>query len=353
MRWAAMLLLPLVLLLLSPLSAAVATPRSHPLPRAGDRFAYAETVLVTNGTGNYTGYSDAGHYNGSIGVTSVAPNATANATYAASGTYSNSLGQRSPWSEGGTFSFSGSTFLYVRGTDNQTGYTNPAVWFYMDASLGRGATFPSLDTPMTVVATNESYPLASSSTGYVATIFAEGNGSYQRHDVYGTFTAVYTWKEFFDPRSGYIVGYVNTETDTDATGDGFSYSDVLRVTSTSYALTPVSAPSGPSSGGSGTGGSSILLLEALAAVVIVVGAVVAAAVVLRRRSPAIPRHPTTPAPGTLPTYAAPPPLHLGVGDQPAVQQVVIRETVKVPCRYCGTLMDPTDAVCPKCGAPRA
>jgi RNA polymerase subunit RPABC4/transcription elongation factor Spt4 len=26
--------------------------------------------------------------------------------------------------------------------------------------------------------------------------------------------------------------------------------------------------------------------------------------------------------------------------------------VKVPCRYCGTLMDSTATVCPKCGAPR-
>ncbi|HEV8049715.1 MAG TPA: zinc ribbon domain-containing protein [Thermoplasmata archaeon] len=26
--------------------------------------------------------------------------------------------------------------------------------------------------------------------------------------------------------------------------------------------------------------------------------------------------------------------------------------MKVPCRYCGTLMDSTATVCPKCGAPR-
>lgn len=32
-------------------------------------------------------------------------------------------------------------------------------------------------------------------------------------------------------------------------------------------------------------------------------------------------------------------------------QVVIKEIVKAPCRYCGTLVEVTTAKCPSCGAP--
>ncbi len=52
-------------------------------------------------------------------------------------------------------------------------------------------------------------------------------------------------------------------------------------------------------------------------------------------------------------YPPPASVNLIPGGQPAVQQIVIKETVKVPCRYCGTLMDSTATVCPQCGAPRA
>jgi rubrerythrin len=38
--------------------------------------------------------------------------------------------------------------------------------------------------------------------------------------------------------------------------------------------------------------------------------------------------------------------------QPPVQQIVIKEVVKVKCRYCGALIDSTAQVCPECGAPR-
>jgi zinc-ribbon domain len=47
-----------------------------------------------------------------------------------------------------------------------------------------------------------------------------------------------------------------------------------------------------------------------------------------------------------------PPINLIPSGQP-VPQVVLRETVKVQCRYCGTLIDVTDKVCPNCGAPLA
>jgi hypothetical protein len=339
-----------VLLLLP--AASIAVGPAHYLPQPDDRFAYSETVFVTNGTGNYTGYSDAGYYNGSISVSAVAPNGTASASYQASGRYENSLGANYPWSESGTFSFSGTTFRYVNGTDNQTGYVDPTVWFFMNASLARGSSFESLNTPMNVVAVNASLPYSPSPTGAVATIFAEGNGTYQRNDDYGRFTADYNWREYFDIRTGYIVKYVYTETDSDGAGDGFTYTDTLVDTSTSFPLTNVASGSSSSSSSSGSSLSTLLLI---AVVVIVVVVIVVVVVLLARRRPRrapLPRHPSGPGAGAMPTYGAPPPVHLIPGDQPAVQQVVIRETVKVPCRYCGTLMDSTATVCPKCGAPR-
>ncbi len=345
---AVLILLGAALLLVPTVGAAPSASANHYLPHAGDRFAYSETIFVANGTGDYSGYTDAGYYNGSISVTSVAPNGTANASYAAAGTYSNSDGTHYAWSEAGAFSFSGVSFLYVNGTDNQTGYVDPTVWFYMDASLTKGATFELLNTPMTVVSTNVSYRDSESPTGYVATIFAEGNGSYERDDSYGQFAATYTWKEYFDPATGYVVGYVYSEHDSDGAGDGFTYIDTLTDTSTSFPLTPAAAP--PSSP-SGTSSPSEFDLLLIALVVVVVIVVVVIVIALARRRPPLARHPTTAVPGQMPPYA-PAPLHLVPGDQPAVQQVVIRETVMVPCPYCGTLMDATVTVCPKCGAPR-
>jgi hypothetical protein len=347
-RSALIVLAPIAALLLLP-SFALGATAGHYLPHAGDRFGYSETVFLTDGQGDYAGYSEASFYNGSIDVTSVAPNATATASYSASGIYANSSGGRYPWSESGTFDFSGTSFLYTDGTDNQSGFVDPTVWFFMNASLPRGATFDALDTPMTVVSTDATIALPGSSTGYVVTIFAEGNGTYERDDSYGEFTANYNWKEYFDPSTGYVVAYVYSESDSNASGDGFTYTDTLTDTSTSFALTPGSS----GSSGSGSSSNSDLLLLVVVAVVIVV--VVIVVVVLARRRPSrapIPRHPTAPGRGTMPSYGAPPPINLVPGDQPAIQQVVIRETVKVPCRYCGTLMDSTATVCPQCGAPR-
>ena len=336
----------LVVVLLWP-AAATATGAGHYVPVAGDRLAYSETVTVTNGQGNYTGYSEAGYYNGSISIAAVLPNGTDSASYQSSGTYQNSLGEHYPWSEAGSFTFSAATFLYVQGSDNQTGYLNPSVWFYMDNTLGRGGAFFLLNTPMSVVSTDFAFPLALSSTGYVATIFAEGNGSYQRHDAYGNFTATYNWKAYFDPGTGYVVGYRYSEVDSDAAGDGFTYTDTLTDTQTTFPLTPTSAPPPPS-----PPTTFPWLIVATVAVIVVVALLVVAVALRRRSHPPLPRHPATPAPGTLPSYPPPPPLNLIPRDQPPVQQVVIRETVKVPCRYCGTLIDSTATACPKCGASR-
>jgi hypothetical protein len=327
---------------------------AHYLPQANDRFAYTETVVLTNGQGNYLGYTEATYTNGSITVTSVHDNGTENASYQSSWHYVNNSGGNSLGSEKGNFTFSADTFRYVKGTDNQTGYSNPFVWFYMNDSLASGGSFYVLNTPFQVVSTNVSYPIATSSTGYVRTIFTEGNGSFQ-DVVFGAFNATYNWKAYYDPATGYIVGYVYTEQDTDGSGDAFTLTDTLAVTSTSYALTPATAPPPPpASSGSSSDGTTVAIVVVVVIVVLLLIVVIVAA---RRRS-RLARHSVRGSVAYDPARPMPPPaapaapLNFGPVAQPSVQQVVLKETVKVNCRYCGTLIDTTATVCPNCGAPR-
>jgi hypothetical protein len=331
------------------LPAAGAAGDGHYVPKAGDQFHYAETIFLNGGIGNYTGYTESTYLNGTLGVTAVAANGTESASYSSSGRWSNNTGSSQSLLSSGTFTFSATSFLYVQGTDNQTGYTNPYVWFYMDNTLADGATFYLLNTQMSVTSTDASYALASTPGKYVSTIEAQGTGSFQRDDEYGVFTASYTWTSYFDPATGYVVGYLYTEQDRDSSGDGFTMTDLLYVTSTSYPLTSAAAPSTPSS-------SSPSFLPYLVVVVIVLVLIAVLVVALRsrsRRTTPLPRHSAggavsyAPPPGSVP-----PPIGLIPNQQPPVPQVVLRETVKVNCRYCGTLIDTTDSVCPNCGAPR-
>ena len=336
-------------LVLLPGALAGPAPRSA---AAGDQLGYTETIVLDGGVGNYTGYTEHSFINGSLHVTAILPNGTANTTYASVTHWVNNAGQTETVPVQGTFTFSPTTYHYVQGTDNQTGYVDPYVWFYIDAALRPGASFYLLNSALTVVGTNVSYPLASSPTGYVRTIFAEGNGSYQRNDVYGVFTATYTWKAYFDPGSGYIVGYLYTETDRDAAGDGFTWTDTLSVTSTSYALTPAAAPPAPPPTTTGPD-YALIATVVVGALVLIVIVALALWAVRRRHRPELPRHA---APGTIAydraSFPSPPGLGLGQVAQPPVQQIVLQETVKTNCRYCGTLIDTTATVCPKCGAPR-
>jgi hypothetical protein len=343
---AIVVVLPLLFLLAGP-SATGGAP--HYVPQSGDRFSYTETIQLAGGTGDYLGYTESTYLNGTVGVTAVAPNGTETASYANSGTWSNNTGSSEALDSSGTFTFSADTFRYVQGTDNQTGYTNPYVWFYMNNSLGTGGHFFILNTPMTVESTNASYALPGSSTRYVSTLSTQGSGAFQRDDEYGSFTATYTWQANYDPATGYIVGYLYTEQDSNASGDGFTITDLLYVTTTTYPLTPAVAPSTPAGNG-----NSLLPYLALGVVAIVVVVIVGWILHSRaRRGPALPRHS---AGGSLgygpPPGGAPPPVNLIPGQQPTVQQVVLRETVKVNCRYCGALIDSTATVCPVCGAPR-
>ncbi len=336
----------LVVLLLAATAAAGPAASGHYLPVAGDSFGYAESILLTDGVGNYTGYTETGSYSGSIHVTGVLPNGTVSATYQSGGTWSNSLGQSQPWSESGAFTFSPSTYHYVSGTDNQTGYVDPYVWFYVNSSATQGTRLVLLNTQVNVVSTDASYPFPASPTGYARAVLVEGNGSYERNDVYGLFTASYSWTAYFDPTTGYVLGYLYAETDSDAAGNGFHWTDTLRDTSTSFTVASASPPP-----------STSTTSFPLATVVVVVGVlvlvvVIVLALLLRRRTRTrLPRHSAPQVPAGAPVYAAPPPIALTPSNQP-VPQVVLREVVKVPCRFCGTLIDSTATNCPKCGAPR-
>ncbi|MCI4326197.1 MAG: zinc ribbon domain-containing protein [Thermoplasmata archaeon] len=354
MRQAVLLGLAIVVLALSTAGAG-ATGTTY-VPKTGDSFRYSENVELTNGTGNYTGYSESTFYNGTIAVHSVLPNGTDNATYSTNFSYRNSGDMSTSGSAGaGWFWFSPTTYDYVYGTDNQTGLNGSGVWFLENTALPRGSTFSSEDNALSVVSTNTSYPLWTQGGKWVKTILAEGNGSFQRNDDYGVFTATYTWKEYYDPTTGFIVGYLYTESDSDGSGDGFTFTDALGVTSTSYALTAGVAP--PPSTGSSSNGTSAAIVAVVVIVVVLILVVGIYLLVRSRRSPALQTHSRPGAvgyapPPPLPPGMAPPPLNMNTGGQPAVQQIVVRETVKVPCRYCGTLIDSTATVCPKCGAPR-
>jgi hypothetical protein len=323
---------------------------AHYVPTAADTFHYAETIALSGGFGDYLGYTETTYLNGSIHVTAVAANGTESATYATTYHYVNSTGANQTGSGSGVFTFSAVNFSYVQGTDNQSGYSHPFVWFFMNNSLPVGAHFTDLNTQMQVLSLDDDYALGTAAGAYVVTISTLGTGAFPRDDSYGMFNATYSWQSFFDPNTGYIVGYLYTEHDQNGSGSGFTLVDHLGVTNTSYSLTPGSAPS-PSQSPM----STEALIAVLGIVIVVVLIVVVWAVLRRsRRGAPLPRHSARGQVTFAPPVGggAPPPIHLTPTGEPAVQQIVVKETVKVNCRYCGSLIDSTVTNCPFCGAAR-
>ena len=316
-------------------------------PHAGDYFNYHEIETLSNGTGSYTGYTETTVVDGKETMNSVDASGTVSASYSYTYTFTNSSGS-SEGSMSGDYTYSSTSYYYVNGTDDQTGYVNPTVWFLMDNSIPKGGSFNVLNTVMTVQSTSYGYYLLSESHN-VKTIFAQGSSNYERNDVYGHFTATYTWKIYFDPATGYIVGYNYIEQDTNPTGDGFTWTDNLYVTQTSYTLETAS-------GGSGGGGVSVQTVDIGIIAVILAFIIIAAIIIFEysRRRKKLPKH----APQQEQAYVPPPPasppptIDLTPKEQPPVQQIVIKEVVKVKCRYCGALIDSTATTCPVCGAPR-
>ena len=248
-----------IALLLSFALLITATASIAYTPKVGDHFSFYEVENLGSGTGNYAGYTEQTTVNGTEIVNGTIVNGIVPVSYSFVWTFSSSTGGTNSGKVSGNFTFSSLTFHYVKGTDNQTGYVNPHVWFCMNNSLPNGGTFYLLNTEMIVMSKDYSYSLPSANEN-VQAIFAQGSSSYQRNDVYGQFNAVFTWKAYFDPNSGYIIGYDYTEQDTNSTGNGFTFTDNLYINSADYSLTVV--PSGVS--------PDVLLIVAIVIIIVVI-----------------------------------------------------------------------------------
>jgi hypothetical protein len=342
-KWFVVIALLLSLALFSVLAFAAYVPHQ------GDYFSYYEVQNLGSGTGDYSGYTEHTIINGTETINGVTANGAVSAYYSYSYDFSNSTGSTETGGSSGNFTFSSNNFLYIDGTDDQTGYVNPTVWFCMDDSIPEGDTFTLLNTAMTVKSKNYSYFLPSQNRSVYA-IFAQGKSNYQRNDVYGQFTATYTWDTYFDSSSGYVIGYDYTEHDTNPSGTGFTYTENLYINSASYPLTtaPATIPNG----------NSDLMKDALyiAAIVIIIAIMLIILYAASRRRRRLPKHPSQ-QPVYIPPSeppSPPPPQDINLTPkQPPVQQIVIKEVVKVKCRYCGALIDSTAEECPFCGAPRS
>lgn len=328
-------------------------------PQKGDYFKYSETITVNNGQGSYSGYTDQSKITGTEQMNGV-NGSIISASYGYSYQYSSSQGSSTSSSVSGNYSWSSNNFTYVNGTDDQIGYSSPIyVWFAMNPSMPVGSTFYVLNTQFTVLSKNYSFQLPAEGK-YVQTIRAEGTGQYQRNDSYGVFTAPYTWYEYFDPSTGYIVGYNYVEQDNgqyQGQAGSFTYTDNLYVTSTSYVLALASAP--PNSSSSTTTNPSGLFglapylgyLVVLAVVLFIVVIGIYAATRRRGRDHSLPKHSQTPYAPPSPPTSTPGESKIDLGSKPS-EQVVIREVAMVNCKYCRTLIPSTAETCPYCGGPR-
>jgi hypothetical protein len=313
-------------------------------PQKGDFFQYTETITVNDGQGSYTGYSDQSLINGTEQITGTNGSIVL-ASYNHSFKYSNNEGSSTSSSLSGPYTWSSSNYAYVNGTDDQIGYSSPVyVWFAMNSSIPVGGNFYVLNTQFTVVSKNYSFQLPTENK-YVQTIQAEGSGQYERNDSYGVFTASYTWTEYFDPTTGYIVGYNYVEQDVgqyQGKPGNFTYTDNLYVTSTSYALAVTSVP--PSTGSSSISTTSTSSTSAInpagffgvapyliyLLVFIVIILIIIIAVLASRRRKSLPKHPyppTTPppAPPSTPWESSPQSRH----PRPPQPQQVLEQLLKV------------------------
>ena len=345
-------------ILLSFLLAVTLAANAHAVsvyaPQAGDQFNYSETITVNNGQGSYAGYTDQTKITGMEEMNSVS-GSTVSAYYTYSYQFSSNQASSTSSSSSGSYTWSSSSFTYLNGTDNQVGYSKPTyVWFAINSSLPVGGTFYALNTQLTVLSRNYSLQLPTEGNKYVQTIQAKGTGERQRNDEYGVFNASYTWYEYFDPTTGYVVAYNYLEQDNgqyQGQAGSFTYTDDLYVTSTTYALAPATAPSnGNESTAPATANMSpdfaALSPYLLVGILFLIALVVYVAIRRRGKNGSLPKHPTynpPPPPSSTPWES-----RVDLGSKPA-EQVVIRDVAKVKCKYCGTLIPTTADTCPYCG----
>ncbi len=318
-------------------------------PHKGDYFNYYEVIDLNNGTGAYYGYTEHETVNGIERINQANSTGIVASYYNYTWNWSNSSGSTQKGNPAGNFTWSWANFSYVKGNDSQVGYVKPLyVWFYMDNTTGQGCTFRLLNAPMIVTATSYSYALASQNRS-VKAIAAQGSGGYPRNDVYGQYSASYAYTAYYDPITGFIIGYQYIEQDVGTykgSAAGFTWIDTLYVTTTSYPLTTVAATPPPS-----TGFPLIYVIIGLLVIVAIIVIIAIIAIAVSRSRRRLPRHVTFPQ--TPQQYPQQPPPQINLTPkEPPVQQIVVKEIVKVKCRYCGALFDGTMPNCPFCGAPR-
>lgn len=340
-----------ILLLAAVLSLALgllpAHAVSHYIPRQGDYFHYSDVINLNNSTGAWYGYTEHETISGIERVNTVNSTGTIASNYTQTWNWSNSSGSTQSGNPAGNFTWSYNTYQYVKGNDSQTGYLKPLyVWFYMANTTLQTGTWWFLNTQMTVTSTHYNYLLTSH--GNVWTIRSTGTGGYPRD--YGgiLFQAAYNYTIYSDPSTGYIVGYAYVEQDTSSRAS-FTSSESLYVTSTSYPLSSAPAtlpPSNPTLQYLGYVAIGVVVL-----LIIILIAILAYALSRRRRN-RLPKHVSFPQVPQQYPQQQPPQINL-TPKEPPVQQIVVKEIVKVKCRYCGALIDGTLPTCPFCGAPRS
>lgn len=200
----------------------------------GDVFEFDQTTTVNNGSGSYYGYTETTQSHYRYAVQTVSGDLVAVAG-TGSWTFSNSTGVSLGGAAPYNIVFSQSTRSYVSGIDVVV--PDPAaakVWFWIPVPVTVGQVVYVLDEPLTVRSTSSTYWMGA--VPHTAVVLT-GSGSYNRHDVYGNFSAAYTDTYTFDPSSGYILSEQYTEQDTGFGaffGDLFTNSTTLTVTASSY-----------------------------------------------------------------------------------------------------------------------
>ena len=216
---------------------ACAAPLAQAQPTGlspGAWFAFDYNIYLSNGVGNYSGYTEQTIESYRYTIQSVVGN---NVTVYGHGTwtYSNNSGGNlaGGWTE--TFSFSSANRTYLWGFDVNGTYTNPSVWFWIPTPESVGSTVRILSSNYTVKSLDSDiwygFPPAPRSG-----IQLEAFGSYLRTDEYGFFHANWQDDYWFAPSTGLVIAEQYTEHDSNSGGDGFEWQEQAFVTSSSYAI---------------------------------------------------------------------------------------------------------------------
>ncbi len=331
------------------LSLAIPAIHIQAEPQKGTYFNYDEYIQVSDGKGNYSGYYSNAWVNGTESVTQLLHNDRVSMNYNYScAIRSSDYNYFNNQMAIGNFTFSAYNCNYTYGTDNETGYINPHVWFFTNVSIPVNSEKEVLNTKMKVVSTDYSYS-PGGTNGQITTIFLQGNGTYVRNDSYGTFNATYTWNAYYDRSSGFIVAYDYKEVDSNGQGDGFACSNSLYVKDSSYGVSISPTHVNPKKSS-----PFPYFYLAIALVFILALIVIIALVISNGNKNKIKKHSTNG--GNLKMTENnedknKTEIHLNP-ESKETEQVVIKEVVKVKCQYCGALIDSTAEKCPYCGAPR-